>query len=592
LVRPTCVVPFLSAALAAVAAPPVASAAVITVTTTAASPGSSGDCTLGEAVTAAETNTAVDACTAGSGADTISLLAGTYTLVSGTTTAAGVSAFVVTTAITIQGNGAALTRNPATNNLRFFEVTSTGVLSLQGLSLTNGRAVGVTGTTGFGGGPGQGGAIHNAGSLTLTSTNLQGNQAQGGTGGLAPSSVGGRGGPGGPGQGGAISNAGHLTLMTVTSTDNSAEGGRGGASTNLGNFGGPGGLAQGGAVYHLATTSSSLGITSGQFVGNRTRGGPVGVTSPFDDAGDQAGEANGGALHLEPGETGSDAVLVIRSHLSANEAIGGSVVDGWPAVPASGLGGAISVVGVPLTLTESTLSGNVARGGFEDSGAAGLGGGLSVQYASASIVRTSIVHNVAVGGDGSSSDGAAQGGGVYAVESQLSLTNVTMSNNDAKDGGGGVYLTSSGNAAMSHVTAANNTSATGASGVALSFGATAIFAGTAIVTKGAAGSQVNCSGTVANLGGNLQFPGTTCGSGIPTADPLLEPLQEEGGTTVHPLGLLSPAVDAADQAGCPATDQRGVMRPIDGDDDGLAVCDTGAYEAVPNDLIFGDGFES
>ena len=40
----------------------------------------------------------------------------------------------------------------------------------------------------------------------------------------------------------------------------------------------------------------------------------------------------------------------------------------------------------------------------------------------------------------------------------------------------------------------------------------------------------------------------------------------------------SPAIDAADNAICPATDILGVARPADGDGDGNAVCDMGAYE--------------
>ncbi len=40
----------------------------------------------------------------------------------------------------------------------------------------------------------------------------------------------------------------------------------------------------------------------------------------------------------------------------------------------------------------------------------------------------------------------------------------------------------------------------------------------------------------------------------------------------------SPAIDAGDDTVCPATDYRGVARPVDGDGDGEAVCDVGAYE--------------
>jgi hypothetical protein len=40
----------------------------------------------------------------------------------------------------------------------------------------------------------------------------------------------------------------------------------------------------------------------------------------------------------------------------------------------------------------------------------------------------------------------------------------------------------------------------------------------------------------------------------------------------------SRAIDAGDNAGCPPDDQRGVARPQDGNGDGAAICDIGAYE--------------
>src|SRR3712207_11786 len=76
-------------ALAAISAPPV-HAATITVTTTIDEVNDDGDCSLREAQTAANTDEVVDACPAGSGADSISLPAGTYALtVSGNGTTAG-----------------------------------------------------------------------------------------------------------------------------------------------------------------------------------------------------------------------------------------------------------------------------------------------------------------------------------------------------------------------------------------------------------------------------------------------------------------------------------------------------------------------
>lgn len=64
-------------------------------------------------------------------------------------------------------------------------------------------------------------------------------------------------------------------------------------------------------------------------------------------------------------------------------------------------------------------------------------------------------------------------------------------------------------------------------------------------------------------------------------DPLLGPLQNNGGPTpTHAFLPRSPAIDAGSSTDFPATDQRGVARPVDGDGDGVAVSDIGAFEFV------------
>jgi hypothetical protein len=75
----------------------------------------------------------------------------------------------------------------------------------------------------------------------------------------------------------------------------------------------------------------------------------------------------------------------------------------------------------------------------------------------------------------------------------------------------------------------------------------------------------NCTDAITDGGGNLSYPDTTC-PGI-NADPLLGPLQDNGGPTwTTALGPGSAAIDAADDAICAADpvnnlDQRGVIRP-------------------------------
>jgi hypothetical protein len=66
---------------------------------------------------------------------------------------------------------------------------------------------------------------------------------------------------------------------------------------------------------------------------------------------------------------------------------------------------------------------------------------------------------------------------------------------------------------------------------------------------------------------------------MPNTDPLLGPLQDNGGPTwTHALLPNSPAIDTGDNAQCPPTDQRNVPRPQDGNGDGESICDIGSYE--------------
>jgi hypothetical protein len=93
-------------------------------------------------------------------------------------------------------------------------------------------------------------------------------------------------------------------------------------------------------------------------------------------------------------------------------------------------------------------------------------------------------------------------------------------------------------------------------------------------------SATSCHEAMTDQGGNLQWPPTKasgnpdppCVDGITFADPLLQPLADNGGFSMNfTLGAGSAALDHASD--CPAYDQRGQPRG--------QPCDTGAYEAGP-----------
>ena len=102
------------------------------------------------------------------------------------------------------------------------------------------------------------------------------------------------------------------------------------------------------------------------------------------------------------------------------------------------------------------------------------------------------------------------------------------------------------------------------------------------------------------LAGTLDFQGapsiledtTGCPSAnngsVQNVDPLLGPLANNGDSTwTHSLPMNSPAVDviAANEYGCGTIiqdDQRGEIRPFDGNQDETAACDLGAFELILN----------
>jgi len=229
----------------------------------------------------------------------------------------------------------------------------------------------------------------------------------------------------------------------------------------------------------------------------------------------------------------------------------------------------------------------------------------------------------------------AIGGGGIAGRSLvvINLTNSTVSGNTGSDVGGGI--TTNGTVNLRNVTVADNRATTDAPGGGAglnSFGSgTFIFYNTIlsnnVVQGGETAREANCGcsggaafcppGRMVSTGYNVNDEATdTCSLDVALndqaqTDPLLEPLANNGGLTeTHALptasigdAATSPAIDAADNQRCPSNDQRGSLRPDDGDLDGSFVCDAGAYErfiartdlhinnvVAPNRIDKGDSF--
>jgi hypothetical protein len=140
-----------------------------------------------------------------------------------------------------------------------------------------------------------------------------------------------------------------------------------------------------------------------------------------------------------------------------------------------------------------------------------------------------------------------------------------------------VYVSNSSNLTFTNDTIVSNT----ATGLIASNGnlyngslAPAVLVNTLL----AGGSPKNCSGAIVSLGHNLSSDATcplTATGDLSGTNPMLGAFQDNGGPswTLMP-SANSPAINAGDNTQCPATDQRGVARPIG------VNCDIGAVETT------------
>ncbi len=231
-----------------------------------------------------------------------------------------------------------------------------------------------------------------------------------------------------------------------------------------------------------------------------------------------------------------------------------------------GGGGIYSGDGATLNLIDSTVSDNT-------SGWTG-GGVFSFFNTTTNVIRSTVSGNVAL-------DVA----GGFRTLGEVNVVNSTISGNTSTAWHGGAMFITDGVATVTNSTVTGNNAPGGTTG--------GLFVGTFT----AASATLNLHNTiVANNGdfgcflapfgpgavalnslGNNVFTDGSCfpiGSDQVVADAGLGALADNGGPTLtHALLAGSPAIDAANAAACPATDQRGVARPQG------AGCDVGSYEA-------------
>ncbi|MEA2461943.1 MAG: large repetitive protein, partial [Actinomycetota bacterium] len=310
------------------------------------------------------------------------------------------------------------------------------------------------------------------------------------------------------------------------------------------------GAGGGGAIYQ---DNNELKVVDSTIDGNRSLSDAGGIyandiTVVKDSAiSNNRSSFDGGGIYVD------DVTTITGSDLSDNRAFN----DG------GGVYAAFS-----FNLSNSTVTGNRATN---------QGGGLYEGFSQTSKTLNSTI-----------ADNHAYTGGGFAFGNNCCgernlIRNSTISSNQATNRGGGISNDSA--ALRIHSSTITGNTAPSGSGAGISSGSEDTELKNTILALNAGG---NCDGSVGSAGNNLTNSaelGACFSSDIDDqygVDPLLAPLASDpaGSTPTHALLPGSPAIDAGDQDGCPDVDQRGMDRPADGNGDGKALCDVGAYEVA------------
>jgi hypothetical protein len=323
----------------------------------------------------------------------------------------------ITDDLHIDGPGADRLAVSGNDASRVFQIGSGVAVSIDGLTVTHGRAVG------------QGGGILNAGALTLSRAILSDNLVVGVPGASPPAVV--------DAFGGGIFNTGTLTVRDSRFVHNRSLGADGTSSTI-------GSSALGGAISSVgnAIAPATASVSSCTFLDNQAIGGAAGI-----------GASRGGVGGAIANTAGTFTVSYSLFH--DNQAVGG-LDNGVPGGFGAGVGGAIANVArfgsAFLSVDHSTLMNNRAAGGATGAGTRaqdGRGGAIAnyifpglvppvTVTASASIDHSTILGNQAIGGAGPTG-GNGQGGGVANLNGGvLTVSDSLIALNQAIGGAGGV----------------------------------------------------------------------------------------------------------------------------------------------------------
>ncbi len=487
-----------------------------------------GKCTLREAILSANTDSAVDTCTAGDPTATASDTINFDPTLSGSTVTLGGTELSITNSLTIDGDinndGTADITVDGNNTSRAFYLKPASPASMpvifDGLTITKGYSNSYNG----------GGAIFsystNSGSITLINSTVSNNKSK-------------------RGYGGGINTYKDVILTNSTISGNQAiKGAAGGLYSEKGSI-----------TLTNSTVSGNTSATNYSAGGIWAKYGAITLNNSTVSG--NTSSSDGGGIKSTYGN-----ITLNNSTVSANTS------------SANGGGGVYSKYGL-ITLNNSTVSGNTSKR---------KGGGIYAYNGSVTLGSSTVSGNTS--GD---TTNQASGGGIYAYLGKVTLRNSTVSGNTASYLGGGIYA-GMGDLSLINSTIVDNAATYNSGGSVTVNDGGGIFSSkptstvnivNSILANNTGGDCKARTTITTNTNNLIKDGGTGCGSTAITpaltADPQLAALADNGGPTkTHLPAAGSPVINAGDNTSCGtgltiATDQRGAPR-----DDGS--CDIGAVE--------------
>ena len=296
-------------------------------------------------------------------------------------------------------------------------------------------------------------------------------------------------------------------------------------------------------------------------------------------------------FEVAPGVTASVANLTAKNgkpppdHMNAlKDAEGGGAILNWGTLTVTG-----AALVENETVPESGWAefapdgGAIMSGGQKKTGDHGTAVAATLR-----VERSTIAGNVSAGGGGGI---AARGGPVTITNSTISGNHRSGCGEACQEAYGGGLLSRGSAVRLINSTVAQNTTRTEFNGpsdgldVAV-FNARGSLKNSVVARK--SGEGRSCLGDIDSEGHNIEHD-DSCGldptkRDKPNTDPQLGALADNGGPTeTHAPAAPGPAIDEGDNAACPAVDQRGAARPA-----GTA-CDIGAVETASAAASDGDG---